>query len=115
MATENKGKAILFADGVKIKCRDGKEYVFPPFLLEDCFKFIELVDGNVALDVPFFNFIDRESADKYLEALMLAFKANYPDMTKDDISKVVDLKISRDIMKNVLLLNEIGSEQQGNE
>jgi hypothetical protein len=101
---------VLFEEDEKVRLRDGRWYHIPPFGLKNgriAVKLMNSINSNVIVD-NFFD--DNDGNDKYdvvIEAIHMAFRPYYPDMSKDYLEKYVDVVTAKQIIDIVIGLNNI--------
>lgn len=95
-------------EGEPITLRDGVTYIIPPLLLKDARKLMRKLE-TIDIDYIITNFIEDENGETGEEALyevlLMGFKANYPDMTKEELENICDLRQAKKLITIMIDLN----------
>ncbi len=85
-------------DGITVDI-GGTDYIIPPLN----FKALINIDGDIkSLAQPDKGFLSVEKINSMINIIYFALLRNYPDITKDDIQTMVDIKNSHQVIHTIL-------------
>ena len=93
----------MSGEGVKVKLRDGKEYIIYPFLLKDIKPFLAITEEIYNAESQG----QGTPIDKMIESVYLVFKQAYPQMTKEEVGGLVSIKSFKKITEIALDISGI--------
>lgn len=93
----------FFEDGQPVRLRDGNVYMIQPLVLKQARELIRDL-GTVDINNIALNFLDDASEDNLMRLLMMGFSA-YPEMTKERLSEICDLKQAKAIFVALIDIN----------
>lgn len=103
------GEPIVFYDRAK---REKLTFIIPPLTLKDAKAFMKLLK-TIDIDFVILNFAadgeegedQKDRSSELYEALMLAFKYNYPEMTPDRLEEICDINKAKELISIMLGIN----------
>ena len=93
----------MSGEGVKVKLRDGKEYVIYPLLLKDIKPFMEITEAIYNAESQG----QGTPIDKMVESAHLVLRQAYPKMTEEDVAGLVSIKSYKKITEAALDISGI--------
>lgn len=103
---------VFFEDDEKIRLRDGITYSIPPLSLRDGVRLMNTLN-TIDTTVIVFNLMRDPETDEMtkfealMDALLMAFKPYYPEMTKEYLETYVDIDTAKKILDIMIGLNTI--------
>jgi len=103
----------ILALGEKIILRDGKEYTILPFTLEDMEWAMDKF-SKINVEPIMINFYEEETRTILYEILTKILNYAHPNLSEEDVKKLIDLKIAKEILKIAIDISgyKMGGEEE---